>query len=78
MDVQIFDSSYDMMVYAYQNGKNHNLITKCFAGGMLRNLVRQFDPNLRVNIMYDDEITLISLSCFNKRGKVKAISDVLY
>lgn len=78
MDAQIFDSSYDMMVYAYQNGKNHNLITKCFAGGMLRNLVRQFDQNLRVNIMYDDEITLISLSCFNKRGKVKAISDVLY
>ena len=32
MDVQIFDSSYDMMVYAYQNGKNHNLITKVFAG----------------------------------------------
>ena len=78
MDVQTFDSSYDMMIYAYQNGKNHNLITKCFAGGMLRNMVRQFDSNLRVNIMYDDEITLISLSCFNKRGKVKVISDVLY
>ena len=66
-----------MMMYAYQNGKNHNVITKCFAGEMLRNMVRHFDPTLRVNIS-EDEITLISLSCFNKRGKVKVISDVLY
>ena len=68
---------YDMLIYAYHNDKNHNMITKCFCGDILRRFIKKLPLDVRINMM-DDEVELIGLSCQACFGKVKTISDVLY
>jgi len=68
---------YDMLIYAYQNNKNHNMITKCFCGDIFRRFAKKLPLDVRINMM-EDEVELIGLSCQASFGKVKAISDVLY
>lgn len=67
-DVHKFNSVYDLVVYSNESHKNHNLITKCFNGDKIRELICQFDPSLRINIMMDDEVTLVAMGCMTEFG----------